>query len=195
MQGGSEDLCRGGAGEKELSSPRRTPVIILRRTKKLQKQLPASPEPLSESEGALGDWYANRIVVHRQPLVLLVSSKSLLAVLVRAKGVGGLPKRLPQIIESRLMRLGVDHEFIHQEVGTLDPVQVAPTADRSVVGIMVDYAKMIPYYVRPGFCDAELAETEERLWGNPCHAGRPSGGAVFPDRKTHELLSLRWGAG
>ena len=168
-------------------------MVILRRTKKLEKQLPASSEPLAESDGGLGDWYANRIVVHRQPVLLVVSSRSLFAALVRAKGVRGLSRRLPDIVESRLTRLGVDRSLIESEVGTLDPVQVAPTADRSVVGIMVDYARMIPYHLRPGFSDVSLAQAEERLWGNPCYAGKSSDAVIFPDRKTQELLAHRWG--
>lgn len=171
------------------------PVVILRRTQKLRSQLPESPKPLGRSDGALGDWYVHRTVLRRQPLLLLVSSASLLAVLTRARDVCELPDRLPELVADRLSRLGVTTSFVNAEAETLGLVQIAPTADRSVVGIMVDYAKMLPFYLPADFSDAELRTSEERLWDTPCHAGKGREAVVFPDRATHNLLQQRWGAG
>ena len=75
----------------------------------------------------------------------------------------------------------------------MHPVLVGPTIDRSVVGIMVDFAKGVPYYLDAGsWDDSSLAFVEQRLAETPCHAGKPSDHVVFPDAKAPELLAARW---
>jgi hypothetical protein len=54
-----------------------------------------------------------------------------------------LPERLSDLVRSRLHRLGVASRWIEPEVAAMAPVRVK-TVDRSVLGIMVDFAKAIP---------------------------------------------------
>jgi hypothetical protein len=73
------------------------------------------------------------------------------------------------------------------------PVAIGPTVDRSVLGIMVDFAKAVPYYLEPGrWGESTLRFVEERLSETPCHAGRSSDQVVFPERKAAELLRSKW---
>jgi len=168
-------------------------MVILRRTQKLSSSLGESPIVPAESDTALGDWYVNRIVVHRQPLLLLISSKSLLPMLLPARDVQGLPSRLASVVEARLKRSGIADQAIAAEVRTMDRVAVGPTADRSVLGIMVDFAKGIPHYLEQvNLGDAALHWTETLLSETPCHAGRPFDKVIFPNSKTPELLHARW---
>jgi hypothetical protein len=75
------------------------------------------------------------------------------------------------------------------------PVVVAKTADRSVLGILVDFAKAAPYYLpEQGSTDADLPALEAQLEKTPCYAGRPFEQVIFPRRKTEELLRQRWSA-
>ncbi len=61
---------------------------------------------------------------------------------------------------------------------------------------MVDYAKMLPAFLEPGFSDRSgLMGAEELLWDNPCHAGKAAEYVVFPRKKTSELLLARPYAG
>jgi hypothetical protein len=169
-------------------------VVILRPTSKLRKSLPVAPVDGVQSDTALGDWYVNRIVVDRRPLLLLVSSTSLLALLIPARDVRDLPRRLAESVGQRLARLGVPRRLVDAELQAMSSVQIAKTADRSVLGIMVDFAKMLPYALAAGFSDhAGLMEAEEFLWDNPCFAGSPD--VVFPRRRAPDLLSSRWDAG
>ena len=148
------------------------------------------------SETALGDWYVNRVVVDRQPLLLLVSALSLLAAVLPARDVRGLPERLCDVVGERLKRLGVRRILIEAEVRAMPPVTVAPTADRSVVGIMVDFAKMIPGYLPSlSWDESALSFVESRLGENPCHAARSFNQVIFPEQKATELLEARWNAG
>jgi Domain of unknown function (DUF6933) len=170
-------------------------MVVLRATNKLARVLPASADSSAESDTALGDWYVNRLTVDRQPLLLLVSARSLLAIITPARDVRGLPERLAPLIATRLKRLGIAAPLIAAEIAAMEPVAVAKTADRSVVGIMVDYAKMIPSYLAVGSWDATtLPFVEAKLARNPCHAGGPAEAVILPDQATPSLLSARWHA-
>lgn len=77
----------------------------------------------------------------------------------------------------------------------MTPVIVAKTADRSVLGILVDFAKGAPYYLPEQWSsDSELVKLEARLEETPCYAGRAFEEVIFPRRKTEELLRQRWSA-
>jgi hypothetical protein len=170
-----------------------TDVVILRPTRKLREALPASEVTSAQSDTALGDWYVNRIVVDRRPLLLLVSSTSLLPMVVPARDVRGLPGRLADVVETRLRRLGIASRAIEAETRAMHPVVVAPTEDRSVVGIAVDFAKSLPYYLgSEPWDDSTLQRVEDKLAETPCHASRAFERVVFPERKAPELLRVKW---
>lgn len=145
------------------------------------------------SDTALGDWYVNRLVIDRRPLLLLISSASLLPMLVPARDVRGLPARLASLVAARLRRLGLDQQIIDAETNAMSSIAIGPTADRSVLGIMVDFAKAIPFHLEPGnWNDSSLTRVEDRLAETPCHASQRSDRVVFPDRKAPELLIQKW---
>jgi hypothetical protein len=167
-------------------------MVILRPTRKLNSSLHGG-HVTRMSDTALGDWYVNRIVVDRQPLLLLVSSASLLALLLPAREVRGLPARLADLVGARLERCGIDALAIEAERRAMTPVVIGQTVDRSVLGIMVDFAKSVPYHLEPGQWDeTSLRSVEERLAETPCHAGRSSDQVVFPEKKAPELLRSKW---
>jgi hypothetical protein len=145
-----------------------------------------------QSDTALGDWYVNRIVFERQPLLLLLSSTSLLPVVTPARVVRALPGRLGAIVAARLRRAGVEPEVITAELRATHPVIVAPTVDRSVLGIMVDFAKAVPYYVGDVRTEQGLARLEDWLAETPCHAALTRDRVVVPNRKAPELLRAAW---
>lgn len=72
-------------------------------------------------------------------------------------------------------------------------VVISPTIDRSVLGIMVDFAKAVPYHLEPGqWSEAWLPRVEDRLAETPCHASRSDDQVIFPERKAPDLLSAKW---
>jgi len=172
------------------------PMVVLRATQKLLKILPGSGVSSVTSTTALGDWYVNRIIVDRQPLLLLVSSKSLLTAVTTARDVKALPRRLASIVGKRLSRLGISQSALASEVEASSVVTVAKTADRSVLGQMVDFAKAIPFYLQEsGWDEDDLKVVEDRLAETPCRASGRFEGVIFPREMTVRLLESRWSIG
>ena len=171
-------------------------MVTLRRTHKLYAALPLGGRSSPSSDTALGDWYVNRISVDRQPLLILVSARALLPVLVPARDVRTLPGRLAHVIGARLQRLGVAPGVIEAEVSAMEPVVVANTIDRSVLGVMVEFGKAVPFYMESrGWDFSTLPFVEARLAQTPCFASGPFDKVVFPEVAAPQLLTARWGAG
>lgn len=168
-------------------------MVILRPTRKLGSLLPTTKNVPVCQDTALGDWYVNRVVVDWQPLLLLVSSLALLRMLLPARDVRGLPEKLGALVAARLRRCGVDARAIDAEQQAMYPVGIGPTIDRSVLGIMVDFARAVPYYLEPGQWNEKTLElVEERLAETPCHADRSADHVIFPNKKAPDLLYEKW---
>jgi hypothetical protein len=170
--------------------------VILRSTQKLLRYLPISVAGPCSSGTALGDWYVNRFYVNRHPAILLVSSKSLLAIIESARDIRSLPDRLASLVAHRLERLDVGTGVVDSEVGEMSPVIVGPTADRSVLGTMVDFAKTIPYYVfRANWDESQQRDIEDKLGETPCRVSAKSNNTIWPSRESARLLRSRWETG
>ncbi len=167
-------------------------MVVLRPTRKLQNLLPVETADGQQSDSALGDWYVNRFVVDRRPLLMIVSSASLLAAIEPARDVRSLPDRLGAIVADRLYWLGVDQRMIDAEVSTMLPIRLAPTRNRSVMGIVVECCKAAEYHLPVGdWNDASLVEVESFLRQTPWHASKRE--VVVPGKKAVDLLNARWG--
>ncbi len=171
-------------------------MVILRPTQKLRAQLPLTNDCATESDTALGDWYINRLVVDRRPLLLLLSANTLLPLLTPARDVRSIPERLPGLVSSVLRRLGVAQTLIDAEVRAMSSVCIAPTRDRSVLGILVDYAKSVPFHLEAGRWDeTTLPFVEQKLAMTPWHCSGPLSDVVWPNKAAPRLLLEKWGAG
>ncbi|HEU5184427.1 MAG TPA: hypothetical protein VFU01_07650 [Gemmatimonadaceae bacterium] len=105
-----------------------------------------------------------------------------------------LPERLAEIVAKRLERLQIPSSIIEAEVRAMMPVVVARTEDRSVVGIMVDFAKAVPFCLEPHRWDeSTLPFVEARLAETPCHSSRRQEAVIFPDKAARAMLARRWG--
>lgn len=166
--------------------------MLLRATARILKRLPEDAARTDASDTALGDWYVNRIVIDRQPLLLLVSAESRLAMLSPARDLKGLPGRLGAMVDQRLARLGVSGSVVRAEVGATGTVRVGRALNRSITGQMVNFAKAIPYYLPVnGWDEGTLRKVEDRLAETPCLCGR-SAGPVWPRETAVRLLENRW---
>lgn len=171
----------------------REAMVVLRATQKVLKLLPHVAACSAVSTTALGDWYVNRMVVDRRPLLLLVSSASLLTLVTAARDVKSLPHRLAELIEERLQRLGVAENCVASEVEEARDVTVAKTIDRSVTGQLVDFAKMLPSYLpEVAWNEEHFKFAEDRLAEAPCRAKLRFDDVIFPRKTAIRLLEGKW---
>jgi hypothetical protein len=97
-------------------------------------------------------------------------------------------------VQARLARLGVPAGTIEAETEAMGTVVIGPTFDRSIVGIMVEFARALPYHPAAGELDeANLPSVEDWLAETPCYAAHSHEDVVFPDRKAPALLRQKWG--
>ena len=113
--------------------------MTLRCTKKLLKRVPSS----STSSGvrptnALGDWYADILFTEPAWVVICVSERSLVSVLIPARGLSSLVPRFRVAVGELLLRLGVSNEQVRAERQEMVEIVIGPTASRSVLGSMND---------------------------------------------------------
>jgi hypothetical protein len=166
-------------------------MVVLRPTVKASRGLPPTASISEPSDGALGDWYINRLTIARQPLLLLISSTCSLAILTPARDVASLPKRFPDLLRHRLRRLGAAPDQIAHEIDSLAPVLIGRTCDRSVVGTLVEFARMAPAHLA-GVTDVELVDTEAWLSRVPARPADHHAQYHFPDRAALAMLEQRW---
>jgi hypothetical protein len=135
------------------------------------------------------------MVVDRKPLVLFVSSRSLLSIIAPARDVKHLDKTLNGLVEARLNRLGVEKNLIDCEVEVTRVVRVGKTVDKSVLGTLVDFAKTLPYYLpTDGWGPDDLILAEERFAETPCRCSGSLEATIWPRRDSISLLHQRWGS-
>jgi hypothetical protein len=168
-------------------------VVVLRATQKVLRSLPTGGSQVIASDTALGDWYVNRVALDRQPLLLLVSAKSLLAILEPARELKKLPLRLPSLVEERLKRLPVNKHAIECEVEATRDVAIGKTTDRSVLGQMVDFGKTLSFIIPEGFWGAaDLRDAEDRFAETPCRCSSRDEDVIWPERMAVQLLETTW---
>ena len=141
-------------------------MFTLRCTARLLKRLairaaPSSPSPTTR----LGDWHANLVHVARQPLVLAVADRTLLPVVVRAAPRDSLLDRMRAAMAVQLGAIGVAPDAIDAEKAAMREVVHAKSANRQVLGILVDFAKALPYHLE---ARDSLAQAAWKLAETPC---------------------------
>jgi hypothetical protein len=115
-------------------------VLVVRGTKKLRDRLKGAPVGDRDvSTTTLGDWFATALF-WRPQVALLVNQRTLLPVFVELAPAATLLDRAPVAIAEILRRHGVHQTFLVAEQAAMSEVRIAPTNDRSVVGVMNEFA-------------------------------------------------------
>lgn len=156
-------------------------MVVLRCTQKLLRRLGQAPAEIApSSSGLLGEWYANVVFVYRKPLVLAISERTLLPLLVPARGLSGLGARLAEELGQVLVALGVAAERIREEQSQMAEFVFARTESRQILGTMNDFNRMLD--PRPG---QSLTSAALELAEAPCSPI----GMESPDRLTVTLFA------
>ena len=157
-------------------------MLVLRGTKKLRDRVKGAPAvDGDESTTALGDWFANALF-WRPQVALLVNSRTLLPVFMELAPAATLLHRAPAAIEAVLRRHGVDDLFLTAERDAMSEVRIAPTNDRSVVGVMNEFAFHGEWLFKEGQRDLEALSVRMAS----LIAGKLSNGS--PDRELAAVL-------
>jgi hypothetical protein len=132
-------------------------------------------------------------VIDRRPLLLFVSSESLVAILAPARNVKMIPNRISKLVSDRLDRLGMDTHVIDSEMRVMQDVKVGSTSNRSITGTMVSFARALPYYLPQGVWDeSDLRIAEDRFSETPYLCSRSLKETSWPIDVARKLLIEKW---
>lgn len=131
-------------------------MLIVRGTKKLRDRVKAAPAagPDDESTTLLGDWFVNALF-WKPHVALLVNRRTFLPVYLPLAPAKTLLDRIPDAIESTLRHHGVPEEIIATERAAMSEVRIAPTDDRSVLGVMNEFAYLGEVFIATDQLDLE----------------------------------------
>jgi hypothetical protein len=161
--------------------------MIVRATKKLRQRLgSATPHDGEPSTTVLGEWYATVLPWRPRQLILLVNERTLLPMLMPLAPSATAPSRIGPEIAVALAAHQVPAVVIDGELSQMRDCRFAPTANRSVVGVMNEFAFLADVY-RKNHPDIGLPQLARRLAATPCSPLYRS--HTSPDRELHAFLS------
>lgn len=128
-------------------------MLVVRATKKLRDRVkgPAARER-DASSTALGDWFAMALF-WRPNVALLVNQRTLLPVFLELAPSATLLARVPEAIGTTLRAHGVDEDYVAAESHAMQDARIGPTNDRSVVGVMNEFAFHAKFHWQDGLRD------------------------------------------
>lgn len=153
-------------------------------TKKLLDRIKPEVQAPQHGTTRLGSWYATALFWKPQ-MALVVNERTLLPVLLPLAPAATLAQRFPVALRDVLRALDIPVEFIDSEIDGMSEVVYAKTANRSVLGVMNEFAYLAEGYRDQGGSIDPVA-LSLKLAGTPC--GPLYKGAVFPDKALRELV-------
>jgi hypothetical protein len=150
-------------------------VFVVHGTKKFRDRVPGVPAADERSTTVLGNWYAT-VLFWRPQVALFVNERTLLPVLVPFAPSASVLSRFPAALASALVAHQVPRPFIEAEMAAMDEARLVKTTNRSVVGVMNEFAYLGSVYQEP-----DLLRLSLRLADTPCSPLYNSHGS--PDRE------------
>ncbi len=142
-------------------------VLIVRATRTLLQRY--GRPTLGVGEGSttlLGEWYATALF-WRPQVVLLVNEPTLMPVLLPLAPAATLPARIPAQIAVTLSAHSAAVAIVDEELQRMQDRRIAPTANRSVVGIMNEFTYLAEAW-RDGQTGPDLHALALRPARTPC---------------------------
>jgi hypothetical protein len=114
-------------------------VLVVHGTRALRERVPGPSATHDDvSTTALGPWYATLLRRHR-PLALMANQATLLPLLIPLAPAKTLLERIPDAVTQLLGAHRLSTPFIETERAAMTEVRLAPTANRSVVGVLNEF--------------------------------------------------------
>ncbi|MER5336791.1 hypothetical protein [Micromonospora sp. NPDC002717] len=141
-------------------------MFLLRATAKLRQRIgPSAPHGGERSTTLLGDWYAT-LLPWRPQVALLVNERTLLPALMPLAPATTMPARVADQVGEVLAAHSVPDPVIRVEIDQMRQWRIAPTASRSIVGTMNEFAFLADTWrntAKPNLVDLAM-----RLAATPC---------------------------
>jgi hypothetical protein len=155
-------------------------MFVVHGTKKFRERVRTpAPGPGDVSTTALGNWYAT-VLFWKPQVALFVNETTLLPVLEGFAPAATVIDRFPADLARALRAHQVSESFMESELAKMDHYRLAPTANRSVIGVMNEFAYLAEVY-RSADTPADLLALSLRLARTPC--GPLYGRQGSPDRE------------
>ena len=141
-------------------------MLVVHGTRLFRDRVPGAPiEATDRSTTQLGSWYAG-LLRWRPAVALFVNKVTLLPVVVRVAPARTLLPRFPGAVAEILEAHDVPRQFIDREVTEMGEIRLAPTANRSVVGMINEFG----YLAGASRADvaSDLVDLSVRLAATPC---------------------------
>jgi len=161
-------------------------VFTIHATRKLLDRVKQPVEdPVSPPTSLFGNWYAT-VLFWKPQIALFVNEATLLPVLVALAPAATLGRRFPDQLRVVLDAHGIAPNVIDHEITAMGQARYAKTANRSVVGIMNEFAYLGDLHRHdPRVADLEAVALE--ISRTPCGPLDKRHGS--PDRELHALLN------
>ena len=116
-------------------------MVIIRGTRKFLDRVGSPSEPSTASTTMLGDWFAT-VLFWRPQLALFVNANTLLPVFMPLAPAATVLERFPGTLAVGLHAHGIAQHIIDRELGETAEYRLAKTNNRSVVGVMNEFARL-----------------------------------------------------
>jgi hypothetical protein len=161
-------------------------MLVVRGTKKLRDRVKAPlAGPDAESTTVLGDWFATALF-WRPQVALLVNERTFLPVFLPLAPATTLLDRIPDAVERVLRAHGAGDAFVSAEREAMSERRLAPTNNRSVVGVMNEFAFLGELHWQSGSTDLDALSIS--LARTPVSPLYPRSGS--PDRELAAILGI-----
>ncbi len=99
------------------------------------------PSAASEPTTRLGNWYVHLVRLGHGQLVLATSERSLLTVILPARGLRAtIEGELRIAVAQLLSALNIPMDIVNRELAQMQPMLIAPATNRRVLGSMNEFA-------------------------------------------------------
>ena len=154
-------------------------------TKKLLERIKPEVDLAVHGSTVLGDWYATALF-WRPQLALLVNERTLLPVVMPLAPASNLAERFPVALAQVLRALDIEPDKVKSELQKMGQVTYCKTSNRSVLGIMNQFAFQAESY-RDHFGVVDPLVLSVKLAGTPCSPLYK--GAICPDLAVKEVMA------
>ena len=139
-------------------------MLVVRGTNKFLDRVGRAEAEPPVATTVLGDWYAT-VLFWKPQVALFVNEPTLLPVLMPLAPARTLLGRVPECVELALSFHGLSGSFIDIEVDEMRQTTLAKTANRSVIGMLIEFAFLAEQW-RPA--TGTLLDLSLRLSDVPC---------------------------